>query len=150
MAAPTYTWEFVYDLWGDRVPKLVTLEASASLETKVGTLLVMASGAVDEATADATEIIGLAAEATSAAATVSDPIRVYVLAPGMVIRGTADADASTLAGFNGKSIDVNTNGSLDVGDTTGGALSVYRVLNTAGTEVDCVVTQGAMLLDTTS
>lgn len=150
MAAPTYTWEFVYDLWGDRVPKVVTLEATASLETKIGTLLVLSSGQVDEATANATEIIGLAMEATSAAASAADPIKVAIIAPGMVIRGTADADASSLAGFSGKQIDVNTNGSLDVGDTTGGCLSVYRCNNSAGTEVDCIVTQGAMLLDTTS
>jgi len=146
MAAPTYTWKFVKDLWGgDRTPVIVTLEASASLETKVGTLVVMSSGQVDEATASAAEVIGLAAEATSAAATAADPIKVYLIAPGMVIRGTADADASTLQGFTNKTIDVNSNGSLDVGDTADGCLSVYRVNNTAGTEVDCVITTGALI-----
>jgi len=144
MAAPTYTWEFVYDLWGDRVPKLVTLQATTGLETKVGTLLIMSSGQVDEATSSAIELIGIAAEATSAAATAGDPIRVYLIAPGMVIRGTADADASALSGFNGKTIDVNTDGSLDVDDATNGQLSVYRVNNSAGTEVDCVFTNGAL------
>lgn len=144
MAAPTYTWEFVYDLFGDRVPKLVTLEATAGLETKVGTLVIMASGQVDEATASAVAVIGLAAEKTAAAATAADPIRVYLLAPGMVIRGTADADASALQGFTNKTIDVNTDGSLDVADTAGGCLSVYRVNNSAGTSVDCVITKGAM------
>ena len=145
MAAPTYTWEFVYDLWGDRVPKVVALEATTDLETKVGTLLVMSSGQVDEATANAAEVIGLAMEETSAAATAADPIKVAIIAPGMVIRGTADADASSLAGFTNKTIDVNTNGSLDVADTSNGCLSVYRVNNSAGTEVDCVVTTGAMV-----
>jgi len=144
MAAPAYTWEFVYDLWGDRVPKMVTLEASATLETKVGTLVIMSSGQVDEATASAVGIIGIAAEATSAAATAKDPIKVYVIAPGMVIRGTADADATALAGFSGKTVDVNADGSLDVGDTTNGSLSVHRVNNAAGTIVDCVITKGAM------
>lgn len=144
MAAPTYTWEFVYDLWGDRVPKKVTLEATASLETKVGTLLINNGGQVDTAEASAIELIGIAAEATSEAATAADPIQVYLIAPGMVIRGTADADASGLSGFNGKTIDVNTNGSLDVADTTNGQLSVYRVNNSAGTEVDCVFTNGAL------
>ena len=145
MAAPTYTWEFVYDLFGDRVPKIVTLEATANLETKVGTLVVMASGQVDEATASAAEIIGLAMEATAAAATAADPIKVAIIAPGMVIRGTADADASALQGFTNKTIDVNTDGSLNVADTTNGCLSVFRVNNAAGTEVDCVVTTGAMI-----
>ena len=145
MAAPTYTWEFKYDLFGDRVPKVVTLEATAGLETKVGTLLVMASGQVDEATASAAEIIGLAMEATSAAATAADPIKVAIIAPGMVIRGTADADASALQGLTNKTIDVNSDGSLDVADTTNGCLSVFRVNNAAGTEVDCVVTTGALI-----
>ena len=146
MAAPTYTWKFVKDLWGgDRTPVIVTLEASASLETKVGTLVVMSSGQVDEATASAGEVIGLAAEATSAAATATDPIKVYLIAPGMVIRGTADADASALQGWTNKTIDVNSNGSLDVADTTDGCLSVYRVNNAAGTEVDCVITTGALI-----
>ena len=145
MAAPTYTWEFVYDLWGDRVPKVVTLEATTGLETKVGTLVIMASGQVDEATASAAEILGLAMEATSAAATAADPIKVAIIAPGMVIRGTADADASALQGFTNKTIDVNSDGSLDVADTTNGCLSVYRVNNAAGTIVDCVVTTGAMI-----
>ena len=145
MAAPTYTWEFVYDLFGDRVPKIVTLEATANLETKVGTLVVMASGQVDEATASAAEIIGLSMTETSAAATAADPIKVAIIAPGMVIRGTADADASALQGFTNKTIDVNTDGSLNVADTTNGCLSVFRVNNAAGTEVDCVVTTGAMI-----
>ena len=144
MAAPTYTWEFVYDLFGDRVPKIVTLEATANLETKVGTLVVMASGQVDEATASAGEVIGLAMEET-AAASAADPIKVAIIAPGMVIRGTADADASALQGFTNKTIDVNTDGSLNVADTTNGCLSVFRVNNAAGTEVDCVVTTGAMI-----
>ena len=145
MAAPTYTWEFVYDLFGDRVPKVVTLEATASLETKVGTLVIMSGGQVDEATASAAEVIGIAAEATSAAASARDPIKVYIIAPGMVIRGTADADASALQGFTNKTIDVNTTGDLDVADTSNGCLSVYRVNNSAGTEVDCVITTGALI-----
>jgi hypothetical protein len=145
MAAPTYTWEFVYDLWGDRVPKVVTLEATNALETKVGTLVVMASGQVDEATASAAEILGLAMEATSAALAAAAPIKVAIIAPGMVIRGTADADASALQGFTNKTIDVNSDGSLDVADTAAGCLSVFRVNNAAGTIVDCVVTTGAMI-----
>jgi len=145
MAAPTYTWEFVYDLFGDRVPKVVTLEATTDLETKIGTLVIMSSGQVDEATSSAAEVIGLAMEETSAAATAADPIKVAIIAPGMVIRGTADADASALQGFTNKTIDVNTNGSLDVADTSNGCLSVFRVNNSAGTEVDCVVTSGALI-----
>ena len=145
MAAPAYTWKFVYDLCGDRVPKVVTLEATANLETKIGTLLIMSSGQVDEAGNSAAEIIGLAMEATSAAATAADPIKVAIIAPGMVIRGTADADASALQGFTNKTIDTNADGSLDVADTSDGCLSVFRVNNAAGTEVDCVVTTGALI-----
>jgi len=141
MAAPAYTWKFVYDLWGDRIPKRVTLEAAASLETKVGTLLTLSSGQVAAAGASAGSLLGLAAEATSAAATAADATPVDLIAPGMVIRGTADADASALQGFSGKTGDLNADGSLDVADTSNGCLSVFRVNNSAGTEVDCVITE---------
>lgn len=138
MAAPTYTWEFVEDLFGTRVPQVTTLKASANLETKVGTALTMVSGEVDEAGASVVAFIGLAAEQTAAALAQGDPIKLYMIAPGMVIKGTADADADALAGFSGKTIDFNTDGSLDVGDTSGGCLSVLRTEN-SGLTVYCVV-----------
>jgi hypothetical protein len=141
MAAPTNTWKFVYDLWGNRIPKVITLEATASLETKVGTLLFMSSGQVDNAGASASSLLGLAVAATTAAATAADPVKVYVIAPGMVIRGTADADASTLQGFNGKTGDLNSDGSLDVADSSNGCLSVFRVNDDDGLVVDCVITE---------
>jgi hypothetical protein len=138
MAAPAYTWEFVQDLYGTRVPQVAVLEATASLETKVGTLLIGNSGQVDEAGASVDNIIGLAMEATSAAATAADPIQVALLAPGMVIKGTADADASALSGFAGKTQDLNADGSLDVADTSNGALSVYRTED-SGLTVYCTI-----------
>jgi len=144
MAAPTYTWEFAYDLFGTRVPIVTTLEAITLLETKVGTLCIMNSGQVDEATASAVTIIGLAMEDIDGSpATAADPIKVALLAPGMVIKGTADADASALAGFSGKLVDVNTDGSLDVADTTNGSLSVHKTED-AGLTVYCVVGVGAL------
>jgi hypothetical protein len=144
MAAPTYTWEFVCDLFGDRVPKIVTLEASTSLETKVGTALIQTGGEVDTAEGTVVLFLGLAAEKTAAAATSGDPIKVALIAPGMVIKGTADADASSLAGFSGKLGDFNTDGSLDVADTSGGCLSVWRTED-SGLTVYCVVTKLALL-----
>lgn len=140
MAAPAYKWEFAYDLFGDRVPKTASFEATASLETVVGTLLFMSSGRVDNAGNGASSLLGLAAEETSAALSAGDAIKVAMLAPGMVIKGTADADATSLAGFNGKTIDLNADGSLDVADTSGGCLSVQRVED-SGLTVYCVVTE---------
>ena len=140
MAAPTYTWEFVYDLWGDRVPKVITMEATTGLETKVGTLLFMTSGQLDNVTDGTGTMIGLAAEATSAAATAKDPIKVALIAPGMVIRGTASADASALTGFASRIQDIDSTQLLDITDQTGGFLSVYRVNDADGLEVDCIVT----------
>lgn len=136
MAAPTYTWEYVTNLFGLEPPKLVTLEASASLETKVGTAVIATSGRVDEATASVQLLLGLAAEQTAAALSAGDPIKVYLLRPGDVIKGTADADATALAGFSGKTTDFNSDGSLDVGDTSNGCLSVWRVEN-GGLTVYC-------------
>jgi hypothetical protein len=147
MAAPAYTWEFVYDLWGNRTPKVITMEASASLETKVGTLLFMTSGQLDNCTDGTGTMIGLAMEATSAAATAADPIKVALIAPGMVIRGTASADASALTGFASKSQDIDADQRIDIADQTGGFLSVYRIGETDGGVqdpdgliVDCTVT----------
>lgn len=143
MAAPTYTWEFVTDLLGDRVPKIVTLQASANLETKVGTALIATGGQVDEATASVQLFLGLAAEETAAALSAADPIKVALIAPGMVIKGTADADASALSGFSGKTGDFNSDGSLDVADTSNGCLSVWKTED-AGLTVFCVVNAARM------
>jgi len=143
MAAPTYVWSFAYDLWGDRTPKVTTLKASANLETKVGTLLIMASGEVDEATASVVGIIGLAMEKTAAALSAGDAIKVELIAPGMVIKGVADADADALAGFTGKTVDMNADGSLDVADVTNGSLTVHTTED-SGLTVYCTPTKGAM------
>lgn len=143
MAAPTYSWSFAYDLFGNRVPKIATFEATSGLETKIGTALIMSSGQVDEATASVVSFLGLAAEATSAAATAADPIKVEMIAPGMVIKGTADADASAAAGFNGKTYDFNADGSLDVADSSAGCLSVLKTEG-AGLTVYCVVNSQLM------
>jgi len=144
MAAPVYTWEFAYDLFGTRVPVIATLEASANLETKVGTLVKMASGQVDEAGTSVVLGIGLAMEDIDGSpASAADPIKVALLAPGMVIKGTADADASALAGFVDKTTDLNADGSLDVADVTNGSLSVHKTED-AGLTVYCVITVGAL------
>jgi len=139
MPAPAYTWEFAYDLWGTRVPIKTTLEATSGLFTKEGTLLFMSSGQLDNATAATSTMIGLAAEIIDSSATATDPVDVWLIAPGMVIRGTADADASALAGFNGKTIDLNSNQTLDVGASSG-CLSVHRTED-SGLTVYCVITE---------
>jgi len=142
MAAPAYKWEFVYDLWGDRVPKIATMRATANLETKVGTLLKSASTRAALAGNSTASILGLAAEATDGSTDKSedDPMRVYILAEGMVIRGTADDDASALQGLAQKRVDLNDTGTLDVADTTNGCLAVLRAFGTDSKTVDCLVT----------
>lgn len=144
MAAPTYIWEYNSDLWGqNRVPVIAPMEASANLEVKEGTLVINNGGQVDEAGNGVDNVLGLAAH-DAGPLDAGDPIKVALLAPGMVIKGTADADATALAGFNGKTVDLNADGSLDVGDTAAGCLSVLRVEN-GGLTVYCVVTKFAML-----
>ena len=138
MAAPTYTWDYVCNLYGLQPPTAITGTASASLETKVGTALIITSGALDEATATVVLFAGFAAEATSAAASSGDPIKFYPYRPGDVWKGTADADASSLINFSGKLGDFNTDGSLDVADTSAGCLSVWKI-GSANTEVYCTV-----------
>lgn len=145
MAAPTYTWEYVTNLFGLTPPKTATFEASANLETKVGTALILTSGQLDEATASVVLFAGLAAEATTAAASSGDPIKIYMIRPGDVIKGTADADASTLSGFSGKTGDFNSDGSLDVADTSNGCLSVWKTED-SGLTVYCTVNSAKMAI----
>ena len=76
MAAPTYTWEYVENLYGLGAPIVATLEATSSLETKIGTALRLSSGQLDTAETSVVLLAGLAAEATSAAASAADPIKV--------------------------------------------------------------------------
>jgi hypothetical protein len=117
------------------------MECTASLDTKVGTMLFMNSGQVDNCTDGTGTFFGLAAEEVTSATT-GDPIKVEIIAPGMVIRGTSNADASSVTGFASQAQDIDAAQNMDMTntDTTGGFLSVYRVNNSAGTEVDCVVT----------
>lgn len=139
MAAPTYTWDYVTNLYGLGAPVVTTLEATSGLYTKIGTLLIMSSGQVDEAGASVVLPVGLAAETISVSATAADPVKVMLLRPGDVIKGTADTDASALSGFSGKLYDFNTDGSLDVGDSSGGCASVWRTED-AGLTVFIVLT----------
>lgn len=138
MAAPTYTWEYVTNLYGFPPPTPITGTASADLETKVGTALIWTSGALDEATASVVTFAGFAAEATDGKLGAGEPIKFYPYRPGDVWKGTADTDASSLVNFNGKTIDFNTDGSLDVNDTAAGCLSVWKI-GDANTEVYCTV-----------
>jgi len=126
MAAPTYTWEYVTNLFGiSEAPVVTTLEATSGLYTKIGTLCVMSSGQVDEATASVVLPIGVAAEVISNA-TAADPVKIQLLRPGDVYKGTSDADASSAAGFSGKLFDFNSDGSLDYSDSSSGSASVWR------------------------
>lgn len=145
MAAPQFTWEYVTNLFGLEPPKVATFEASANLETKVGTALILSGGQLDEATSSVVLFAGLAAQATNAAASSGDPIKIYIIRPGDVIKGTADADASALSGFSGKTGDFNSDGSLDVADTSNGCLSVWRTED-AGLTVFCTVNSAKMAI----
>jgi len=145
MAAPTYTWEFNSDLFGNNVPKVATFEATSGMYAKIGTLMSMVSGQVLPTT-DATGqyIIGLAAEVIDVAATAADPVKIAVLAPGMVIKGTAVSTAAANSGFVSKATDLDADGRLDPTDTTGGGLSVWRTED-SGLTVYCIVTTGAII-----
>ena len=145
MSAPAYAWEFNSDLFGNRTPKIITLEAAASLETKPGTLLAMSSGQVIAATdGSGKDIIGLAVGATAAALSAGDPVQLQVLFPGAVIKGKAVSTAAALAGFTSKVVDLDADGRLDPTDTTGGGLSVWRTED-SGLTVYAIVTTGAII-----
>jgi hypothetical protein len=144
-AVPTYKWQFEYDLWGDRVPKIVTFEITAASLVKTGTLMSMVSGqAIATTDGTAQYIIGLAAEDIDSSPTGGDPVKIAVIAPGMVIKGTATDTAASISGFSGKAIDVDSTAALDPDDTSGGGLSVLRTED-SGLTVWCVVTCGCII-----
>jgi hypothetical protein len=145
MAAPTYKWEFNSDLFGDRVPKIATFELTASAYCKVGTLMSLVSGqALPTTDGTGQYIIGIAAEDIDVAASGGDPVKIAVLAPGMVIKGTSTATAAAYSGATAKTFDLNSDGRLDQTDTTGGGLAVIRTEN-SGLTVYCVVCVGAII-----
>lgn len=144
MSAPTYTWEFNSDLFGDRVPKIITMPAASGLYTKVGTLLAVASSQVRVATdGDGEAIVGLAAEVISVAATANDPVKVAVLAPGMVVKGTAVSTAAAMTSFLYNTYDIDADQRLDPTDHTAGPFAILRTED-AGLTVYCVVCHGAL------
>jgi hypothetical protein len=144
-AAPTYTWEFNSDLFGDRVPKIATLGLTAASLLKKGTLVSMVSGKVI-ATTDGTAkyAIGSAAEDISTSPSSGDAVKIEIIAPGMVIKGKSAADATNYCGFQSKAYDVDADGRLDVTDTTDGGLSIMRCED-SGLTVYCVIATGAII-----
>lgn len=145
MPAPTYTWEFNSDLFGDRVPKVVTFEATSGIYTKIGTLMSLTTGqALPTTDGIGATIIGIAQETNAVAMSGADPIKIAVIAPGMVIKGTAVSTAAAYSGFTGKAFDLDADGRFDPTDTTGGGLSVLRTED-AGLTVYCVVTIGSII-----
>lgn len=145
MAAPTYTWKFKQNLYGLPPAPVMVLEASANLETRVGTALVLASGQLDEATANVAALAGFSEIITAAPLSAGDPVKFTPIRPGDVWVGTADADGSSLDGFNGKTIDMNPDGTLDVGDTSNGCFSIWYTEN-GGLTVYCVCNSAKMAI----
>lgn len=143
-AAPAYGWSFNSDIFGNRVPKIATLECTASSALHVGTMVSMVSGqviATTDGTAD--KFIGLCAEEIAVTVSAAAPVKVAIIAPGMVIKGTAVSTAAALSGFTAKNYDVDVDGRLDPTDTTGGGLTVMRTED-AGLTVYCVANKGVM------
>jgi len=144
-AAPTYTWEFNSDLFGNRVPVIGTFGLTAASLLKKGTLVSMVSGLI-VATTDGTGqyIFGIAAQDIETSPTEADPVKVEIIAPGMVIKGTAVSTAAAYSGFTAKTFDLDVDGRFDPTDTTGGGLSVLRTED-SGLTVYCLVTVGAII-----
>lgn len=144
-AAPTYKWSFDSDLFGNRVPVIATFEITAASLVKKGTLMSLVSGQA-LATTDATGqyIIGICAQDIDTSPSGGDPVKIAIIAPGMVIKGTAVSTAAAYSGFTAKTFDLDVDGRFDPTDTTGGGLSVLRTED-SGLTVYCVVCVGAII-----
>jgi hypothetical protein len=97
------------------------------------------------ATTDGTTqyFIGLCAEEIPVTVAGAAPVKVEIIAPGMVIKGKAATTAATTSGFSAKNQDVGADGRLVPADVTGGGLTTLRTED-SGLTVYCVANKGAM------
>lgn len=118
-----YGFEFAYSLnGGNHVPIAYPMPVAATQTLKVGDLLVLSSGKVAKASASVGAPVAVCAQASDGAAEGTE-IRVYPLQPHQVWRAVADADASSIV-LGAKTVDINSDMTVDVGDTSGGAIQV--------------------------
>lgn len=137
-------FDFAYSLAGGNHPPAVQKYPVAAAQTLVvGDLVVLSSGQVTKATASIADVLGVMAQA-STTATAGTLVEVYVINPWQVWRATADADASSVVLTNGK-MDINTNQTVDVADTTGGCILIHKT-GDAVTDVYVSFTETALML----
>lgn len=132
-------WTYAYSLSGNSgdTPVVRDMTVTASQTIAKGDLVICTSGLIVIAGDAAAALVGIAAEAVTSAAS-GAKIKVMLLEPHHVIRGTADADASALV-YGAKTVDINvTTQTLDVGDTSAGCLQVIAY-GDSNTDVYCRV-----------
>ena len=130
-------WTYAGSLYSPgRVPSVIDMPVAATQTLVVGDLVVFSSGQVAKAGDALASLVGICYE-DSASQTAGTLIKIVVLLPGDIIRGTADADASAIL-WGGNKYDLNaTTQTLDVGDSSNGCLQVIRI-GTSTTDVYCV------------
>lgn len=119
-------FEYAYDLrGGNQVPVIKPFPVAATQTLEDGDLVVLAGGKITKAAASVAAPFGVCAH-SSANAAVDTPVKVAVIQPGQVWRAVADADASSVV-LGAKTIDINADQTVDVGDTANGSIFVVEL-----------------------
>lgn len=127
---------FKYNLDGSNNPPTVKkLPVAASQTLVVGDLVVLSSGQIAKASGSVTEVIGVMAEASTNAAAAT-MLQVYIIQPSQVWNATADASATSSV-LQGKAFDINSDQTIDIGDTAGGCIRIVETVSSA-TDVNVV------------
>lgn len=135
-------FEFAYNLNGGNQPPIAKDFPIAATQTVVdGDLVVLSGGKMAKASASVAAPFAVIAEASDGAAA-GTMVRAYPLMPGQVWRAIADADASSIV-LGAKTVDINSDQTVDVGDTSAGAIMVVEADADAPTRVKVVFTKTA-------
>jgi hypothetical protein len=135
-------FEFAYMLDGSQgVPAVHKFPVAATQTLEIGDLVLLSSGKVAKAAASIADVLGVMAE-DSASQAEGTMVKVYPILPGQVWKATADAAATSVV-LTSKLIDINSDQTVDVGDTTNGCISVLKT-GTTSTEVYVTFTEFAL------
>lgn len=120
-------------------PAWIELPVATTQTLTVGELVILSSNQVATASASVAAPLGVMAE-DSSGATAGTLVKLYPILPGQVWRATADA-AATAAVLGNGTYDINSDGTVDVGDASNGAILILRTRDSS-TDIEVTFTKG--------
>lgn len=133
-------FEFLRSLRGDNMPPAIQKFPVAGSQTLVpGDLVVLSSGQIAKASASVAAPFGVMAQ-TSTTATAATLVEVYPILSGQVWRAVADAAATSVV-LGAGTIDINSDQTVDIGDTSNGSIAVLATRSST-TDIEITFTKG--------